>query len=182
LAAVCAAISVRLADRVGPAVIGAPGGALFALGTAWFIGLDAEPNYVGQYPSGMLIGGAGVGLILPSFTASAVIAVLPARLATGIAGDGVPLGWVREASGPIAAEFAEAGESGEDQPLQAGWRQGWEQQLGRPGGARDGRRSHASGARRAGDLVERPPPGPAGANRHHRRQRNLDRVRARAAG
>jgi hypothetical protein len=52
--------------------------------------LDAEPNYVGQYLPGMLIGGAGVGLILPSFTASAVMAVPPARLAPGIAGDGVP--------------------------------------------------------------------------------------------
>src|SRR5437764_9290574 len=32
----------------------------------------------------MLIGGAGVGLILPSFTASAVMTLPPARLATGI--------------------------------------------------------------------------------------------------
>jgi EmrB/QacA subfamily drug resistance transporter len=86
-AAAFAAVSGRIADRVGPAAIGAPGGILFALGMLWFTGLDAEPNYLGQYLPGMLVGGAGVGLILPSFTASAVMTVPGHRLATGVAGE-----------------------------------------------------------------------------------------------
>jgi EmrB/QacA subfamily drug resistance transporter len=87
MAAIFAAISGRLADRFGPAVIGVPGGALFALGTLLFTGLGAQPDYVGEYLPGMLIGGAGVGMILPSFTASAVMAVPAERLAAGIAAE-----------------------------------------------------------------------------------------------
>lgn len=120
-AAICAAISGRLADRFGPAVIGAPGGVLFAIGTAWFVGLDADPNYLGQYLPGMLIGGAGVGLILPSFTASAVMAVPPAQLATGIAGEtmfrqiGAALGiatWVALFGTPAGNEVLDAFDRG----------------------------------------------------------------------
>jgi MFS family permease len=85
MAAIFAAVSGRLADRVGPAVIGAPGAALFALGTLLFTGLGSQPDYVGEYLPGMLIGGTGVGLILPSFTASAVMVVPATRLASGIA-------------------------------------------------------------------------------------------------
>lgn len=87
MAAIFAAISGRLADRFGPAVIGVPGGVLFAVGTLMFTGLGAEPDYVGEYLPGMLIGGTGVGLILPSFTASAVMAVPAERLAAGIAAE-----------------------------------------------------------------------------------------------
>ena len=74
----------RLADRVGPAIIGAPGGLLFAIGAVLFANLPAQPDYAGSYLPGMILGGIGVGLILPSFTASAVMTLPPARLATGI--------------------------------------------------------------------------------------------------
>jgi EmrB/QacA subfamily drug resistance transporter len=87
MAALGAAASGRLADRVGPAVIGAPGGFLFGTGALMFTGLGPEPAYASEYLPGLLIGGAGVGLILPSFTASAVLAVPVTRLATGIAAE-----------------------------------------------------------------------------------------------
>ena len=121
MAAICAAVSGRLADRFGPAVIGAPGGVLFALGTAWFVGLVADPDYLGQYLPGMLIGGAGVGLILPSFTASAVMAVPQAQLATGIANEtmfrqiGAALGiatWVALFGTPAGNEVLDAFDRG----------------------------------------------------------------------
>jgi EmrB/QacA subfamily drug resistance transporter len=87
MAAISAAVSGRLADRVGPAVLGPPGGVLFALGSVWWTQLDATPSYATDYLPGLLIGGIGVGLTLPAFTASAVLAVPTTRLATGIAGE-----------------------------------------------------------------------------------------------
>jgi EmrB/QacA subfamily drug resistance transporter len=84
MAALAAPLSGRLADRFGPAVIGAPGGFLFAISAVLFTNLPAQPDYAASYLPGMLLGGIGVGLILPSFTASAVMTLPPARLATGI--------------------------------------------------------------------------------------------------
>jgi hypothetical protein len=52
-----------------------------------FTGLPAKPDYVGHYLPGMLVGGAGVGLILPTFTSAAVLAVPAERLTTGIAAE-----------------------------------------------------------------------------------------------
>jgi len=117
MAAAFAPISGRLADRFGPAVIGAPGGALFAISAVMFTHLGAHPDYAGEYLPGMLIGGAGVGLILPSFTASAVMTLPPARLATGIGAEtmfrqvGAALGiatWVAILGTPAASEVLPA--------------------------------------------------------------------------
>jgi EmrB/QacA subfamily drug resistance transporter len=83
-AALVAPFSGRLADRFGPAWIGAPGGLLFAIGALFFTNLPLHPDYASTYLPGMIVGGVGVGLILPSFTASAVMTLPPARLATGI--------------------------------------------------------------------------------------------------
>jgi EmrB/QacA subfamily drug resistance transporter len=113
MAALFAPISGRLADRLGPAIIGAPGGLLFAISAVMFTHLPAHPDYVGTYLPGMLIGGAGVGLILPSFTASAVMTLPPARLATGIGAEtmfrqvGAAVGvatWVAIFGTPAASE------------------------------------------------------------------------------
>ncbi|HEX8068030.1 MAG TPA: MFS transporter [Thermoleophilaceae bacterium] len=86
MATIFAGIASRLAERVGPATLGAPGGLMFAVGTGLWTGLGPEHEYVTHYLIPMLIGGAGVGLILPAFTAAAVLAVPEERLATGIAG------------------------------------------------------------------------------------------------
>ncbi|MFZ0043123.1 MAG: MFS transporter [Solirubrobacteraceae bacterium] len=87
MAAIFAAPGGRLTARYGPGIVGFFGGLLFAVGALLFLGLPAQPDYIGHYLPGMLIGGAGVGLILPTFTSAAVLAVPADRLTTGIAAE-----------------------------------------------------------------------------------------------
>jgi EmrB/QacA subfamily drug resistance transporter len=85
-AALFAVPGARLGARFGPGPVGAIGGALFALGGLWWIArLGGTRDFALDYLPGMLIGGAGVGLVLPSLTGAAAAALPPARLATGIA-------------------------------------------------------------------------------------------------
>jgi EmrB/QacA subfamily drug resistance transporter len=84
-AAVAAGLSGRLGGRYGSARVGAPGGFIFALASVWFLAtLGVEPQYLSQYLPGQLLGGLGVGLMLPAFTALAASTLPSARLATGI--------------------------------------------------------------------------------------------------
>jgi EmrB/QacA subfamily drug resistance transporter len=84
-AAIVAGVSGRLGGRYGSARIGAPGGILFALASLWFLArLGDQPHYLSEYLPGQLLGGIGVGLILPAFTTLAAATLPPARLATGI--------------------------------------------------------------------------------------------------
>jgi EmrB/QacA subfamily drug resistance transporter len=87
MAAIFAAPGGRLTARYGPGIVGFLGGLLFAVGAVLLTALPAAPDYAGHYLPGMLIGGAGVGLILPTFTSAAVLAVPARRLTTGIAAE-----------------------------------------------------------------------------------------------
>jgi MFS family permease len=85
MAALCAVPGARLGRRFGPGRIGAIGTVLFALGGAWWISrLGPSPHYAGDYLPGMLIGGIGVGLVIPSLTGAVAATLPPSRLATGI--------------------------------------------------------------------------------------------------
>ena len=85
IAAIVAALSGRLGGRYGSARVGAPGGFIFALASLWFLtSLGDQPHYLSEYLPGQLLGGIGVGLMLPAFTALAASTLPPARLATGI--------------------------------------------------------------------------------------------------
>jgi EmrB/QacA subfamily drug resistance transporter len=86
MAAITAIPGARLGRRFGPGRVGVLGTALFALGGVWWLArLGGGVDYAGDYLPGMLVGGIGVGLVIPSLT-GAVAATLPAhRLATGIA-------------------------------------------------------------------------------------------------
>jgi EmrB/QacA subfamily drug resistance transporter len=84
-AAIVAGLSGRLGDRYGSARVGALGGIVFALASVWFITvLGDPPHYLSRYLPGLLLGGAGVGLILPAFTTLAASTLPEARLSTGI--------------------------------------------------------------------------------------------------
>jgi EmrB/QacA subfamily drug resistance transporter len=86
MAALTAVPAARLGSRVGPGSVGALGTLLFALGgVLWIARLGAVPDYAGDYLPGMLIGGIGVGFVIPSLTGAVAATLPPARLATGIA-------------------------------------------------------------------------------------------------
>ncbi len=75
-----------LSRRVGERAVAATGSVLFALAGAWWLSqVGLEPHYASEFLPGWLIGGAGVGLVIPTL-ASAAAASLPAsRFATGSA-------------------------------------------------------------------------------------------------
>jgi hypothetical protein len=50
----------------------------------WIILIGTEPDYAGELLPEMIVGGAGVGLALPSFTIAATRTLPPQLLATGI--------------------------------------------------------------------------------------------------
>ncbi|MGA9874218.1 MAG: MFS transporter [Solirubrobacteraceae bacterium] len=86
MAALTAVPGARLGRRFGPGRVGALGTVLFALGGVWWLArLGANPDYAGDYLPGMLVGGIGVGLVIPSLTGAVAATLSPARLATGIA-------------------------------------------------------------------------------------------------
>jgi EmrB/QacA subfamily drug resistance transporter len=86
MAALTAIPGARLGARFGPGRVGALGTVLFALGGVWWIGhLGSTPAYASGFLPGMLIGGIGVGLVIPSLTGAVAATLPPARLATGIA-------------------------------------------------------------------------------------------------
>jgi EmrB/QacA subfamily drug resistance transporter len=78
--------SARLGARVGFRLPGVAGGLLFSAGSLWWIThAGAHPSYVGDYLPGMAIGGAGVGLVIPTLTGAGTSALPPVRFATGAA-------------------------------------------------------------------------------------------------
>jgi MFS family permease len=86
IAALFAGLSSPFATRFGPAAVGALGAILFGLGGLWFTKLGVASHYTSEYLPALLFGGSGVGMVIPSFTASAITAIPLDRLATGIAG------------------------------------------------------------------------------------------------
>ena len=79
--------SRRAAGRaLRPGRVGAVGALLFALGGVWWVTrLTGAPHYAADFLPGMMIGGLGVGLMIPSLTGAVASTLAPARLATGIA-------------------------------------------------------------------------------------------------
>jgi MFS family permease len=86
MAAAFAIPGARLGSRFGPGRVGAVGAVLFALGGVWWLGhLSNAPHYAADFLPGMMIGGVGVGLMIPSLTGAVAATLAPERLATGIA-------------------------------------------------------------------------------------------------
>jgi hypothetical protein len=78
--------SARLGARVGYRLPGVIGALLFSLGSLWFITRTGDrPAYFAEYLPGMLIGGAGVGLVIPTLTGAGASSLAPERFATGAA-------------------------------------------------------------------------------------------------
>jgi MFS family permease len=86
LAALFAIPGARLGARFGTGRVGVAGAVLFALGGALRLALLGRGvHYAADFLPNMIAGGMGVGLVLPSLTATAAAALPPERIATGIA-------------------------------------------------------------------------------------------------
>ena len=84
-AAAIAPFAGKIAARVGPGLVGALGGILFAASSLIFIKyIGTGRSYDTIFLPTMIIGGIGVGLALPSFTIAATRTLPPQLLATGI--------------------------------------------------------------------------------------------------
>ncbi len=78
--------SARLGARIGYRIPGVLGAALFALGSVWYITQTGDtPAYFATYLPGMLMSGAGVGLVIPTLTGAGASSLPPERFATGAA-------------------------------------------------------------------------------------------------
>jgi EmrB/QacA subfamily drug resistance transporter len=75
-----------LIQRLGHARTGALGAVLVAAANGWFLlRVGTAPHYAGELLPGLVTGGAGVGLVIPSLTGASTITLPPARFATGTA-------------------------------------------------------------------------------------------------
>jgi EmrB/QacA subfamily drug resistance transporter len=87
--AMAAAFSIpasRLGARYGFRLPGVAGSILFTLASLWWItGTHDTPAYASEYLPGMLMSGAGVGLIIPTLTGAGTSSLPPERFATGAA-------------------------------------------------------------------------------------------------
>jgi EmrB/QacA subfamily drug resistance transporter len=76
----------RFAARMGHRPLLTTGGILFALGAAWFyLTIGPTPDFLGDWLPGLLMGGAAVGLIIPSLTGAAVFGLSAQRFGVGSA-------------------------------------------------------------------------------------------------
>jgi EmrB/QacA subfamily drug resistance transporter len=86
LAGLCAFPGGLLGARYSQRAVGTVGSLLFAASAAWWIThVGATPDYLGAYLPGSLLGGTGVGLMLPSLGGAATAPLPPERFATGTA-------------------------------------------------------------------------------------------------
>jgi len=78
--------SARLGARMGYRVPGVAGALMFAAGSVWFITRTGQrPAFFSEYLPGSMIGGAGVGLVIPTLTGAGASSLAPERFATGAA-------------------------------------------------------------------------------------------------
>ena len=75
-----------LGARYSHRAVGIVGSLLFAASAAWWVArIGTTPDYLGAYLPGSLLGGTGVGLMLPSLGGAATAPLPPERFATGTA-------------------------------------------------------------------------------------------------
>jgi EmrB/QacA subfamily drug resistance transporter len=78
--------SARLGARVGYRIPGVIGTLLFSSGSLWYIARTGQtPAYLTDYLPGMILTGAGVGLVIPTLTGAGASSLAPERFATGAA-------------------------------------------------------------------------------------------------
>jgi hypothetical protein len=78
--------SARLGARVGYRMPGVAGALLFIAGQLFYITQTGDrPAYWSEYLPGIMVSGAGVGLVIPTLTGAGASSLAPERFATGAA-------------------------------------------------------------------------------------------------
>jgi EmrB/QacA subfamily drug resistance transporter len=86
MASIFSVPSARLGARFGFRLPGVTGGLLVAAGSLWYIArTGAQPAYAADFLPGIIVGGAGVGLVIPTLFGAGASSLAPARFATGAA-------------------------------------------------------------------------------------------------
>jgi EmrB/QacA subfamily drug resistance transporter len=86
MAAAFSVPSARLGARVGYRIPGMIGALIFAGASVWWITQTGNtPAYFSEYLPGMMVSGAGVGLVIPTLTGAGASSLPPERFATGAA-------------------------------------------------------------------------------------------------
>ncbi len=117
-----------LSARFGQRAVALPGALVFALGGVWWIAnVGTTPDYAADFLPGMIIGGAGVGLVIPSLASAAAASLPAARFATGSAVFGMSR-QIGSAMG-IAILIAVLGNPASDEAVVA-FQRGWYVMLG----------------------------------------------------
>ena len=81
-----AVIAGKIAAKRGHRPLLIAGGALYAVANVWYaLRLSGEPDYLGVWLPGQLMGGTAVGLLLPSLAGAAVATLGPRRFGAGSA-------------------------------------------------------------------------------------------------
>ncbi|HEV2368285.1 MAG TPA: MFS transporter [Acidimicrobiales bacterium] len=79
-------VAGRLIRRYGPAAVIILGSAIFAVGRVWWaLAVSDSPDYLSGVLGGMILGGVGVGLTLPTMMGAGTASLPPNRFATGSA-------------------------------------------------------------------------------------------------
>jgi EmrB/QacA subfamily drug resistance transporter len=85
-AAATALPSGVITARFGPRAAAVPGTLLYTAGSLWWLThMQAEPAYATHLLPAQILGGSGVGLVIPSLSNAAAGSLPPARFATGSA-------------------------------------------------------------------------------------------------
>lgn len=85
MAALASVPAGKLGARVGQSIVAGAGCLLYAAGIAIFmLRVSTEPDALGVLTPSWIIGGIGVGMVLPTIAASVAASVPQARFATGI--------------------------------------------------------------------------------------------------
>jgi MFS family permease len=86
MAATFSVLGAKLVDRVGHRAVAMLGGVAFAAGSLfWSTQMGADASYAGEFLPGFIVGGIGVGLVIPTLSGAAAAALPPHRFATGSA-------------------------------------------------------------------------------------------------
>src|SRR6476661_8095125 len=86
MAATFSVLGSKLTVRIGHRPVAMLGGLAFAAGSVWWAAsMSAEPAYVSHFLPGFIVGGIGVGLVIPTLSGAAAAALPPHRFATGSA-------------------------------------------------------------------------------------------------